>query len=105
MPRRFTTFWNRQKPRRSSRRERELKSLLEERAATITLLEQEISDLQEALKQLQSTNRIQQAEIDELTAVVARNLERVKAETQELAIAATSRAAALRATLDEGAAE
>lgn len=84
-----------------SRSERELKSRLEKRDLTISALQQEIIDLQESLKRQQATNRIQQVEIDELTAVVARNLERVKAETQELAVAATSRAAALRAALNE----
>lgn len=104
MSRQFGMFWGTKKRRRLSRYERELKSLLKKRDTTIAALEQEISDLQEVLKRQQSTNRIQQVEIDELTAVVARNLERVKAETQELAMAATSRAAVLRAALEEGSA-
>jgi hypothetical protein len=51
----------------------------------VELATRRVSSLEEEIRKLESINRIQQTEIDELSAVVARNLERIKAETRDLA--------------------
>lgn len=70
-----------------SRRERRLQQLVAARELQNERLSERVRELEEELRMLQSTNRIQQVEIDELSAVIARNLERVKAETRELGFA------------------
>ena len=71
-------------PRGTTRGARVLRSVVAARDRTIAEQAEVIRALEEELTKLRSVNRIQQVEIDELTAVVARNLERVKAETREL---------------------
>jgi hypothetical protein len=68
-----------------ARGDAQLTRLLTDRNATIERLRLQEIQVSEDVKRLQSINRIQQAEIDELSTVVARNLERVKAETRVLA--------------------
>ncbi len=72
-----------------SRRERRLQQLVVASDLQIEKLSDRVREVEEELRKLQSTNRIQQVEIDELSAVIARNLERVKAETRELSFPVT----------------
>lgn len=67
------------------------------REREILELTERVRELEECNRKLESVNRIQQVEIDELTAVVARNLERVKAETRILAKPVSERSALARA--------
>ena len=82
--------------RRTSRQEKKLRAAVVERDRTIDELRQKLSHLSEDIRKLESTNRIQQVELDELSAVVARNLERVKSETRELGAPATGHAGLYR---------
>ena len=79
-----------------TRRERRLREVVIERDRTIDEMNQKLRHLSEEIRKLESTNRIQQVELDELSAVVARNLERVKAETRELGAPATGHAGLYR---------
>jgi hypothetical protein len=73
------------RPRRKvSRGERRWREMAAARDRAVAELTEQLLERDEALRKLESINRIQQVEIDELSAVVARNLERVKAETREL---------------------
>jgi hypothetical protein len=78
------------------RHERRWRKIIGERERTIEELTQHLHEREEDLRKLESIHRIQQIELDELSAVVARNLERVKAETRELGGAVMASSGAYR---------
>ncbi|MGE3315746.1 MAG: hypothetical protein AB7O26_11590 [Planctomycetaceae bacterium] len=78
-------FWRQPDDNGGSRRDRYARRTRSQAERTSAQLAERVAALEEANRKLESINRIQQVEIDELTAVVARNLERVKAETRLLA--------------------
>ncbi len=83
--------WFRREPKPKSRLERPSRATTSRLEKASVEMADRLLTLEEANRKLESINRIQQVEIDELTAVVARNLERVKAETRVLAIPTSDR--------------
>ncbi len=77
--------WFRREPKPKCRKERTSRATTSRLDKAKDELADRVVALEETNRKLESINRIQQVEIDELTAVVARNLERVKAETRVLA--------------------
>jgi hypothetical protein len=84
--------WFKPESRRLSRGDRRSRSAAIQQHRAADELTARVGALEEQNRKLESINRIQQVEIDEPTAVVARNLERVKAETRALGHAENDRA-------------
>jgi hypothetical protein len=95
------TRWFRQIPEPFPPRTERARAMSRRQVRAAAGLEERLRALEEENRKLESINRIQQVEIDELTAVIARNLERVKAETRLLAHPAPDRGALPRILNEE----